>query len=172
MDVRVTRIDLERLGSNMILIRQWREGWNRDDAGAPDREDVVENKTISTLLGEYEAQGFTVEMAHAGVGRALRGQITRIDVVLIDGAWKVRKYPFGWSARTRPIEEKTISEEQLPTIIHWFQEKGWTLREWPGGYRGFRGAPKPVRDRAGIQAMRRNAKQQQLNTRCDFAFDF
>lgn len=156
----------------MVLVQMWHKGWKQPDAGAPNAEEIIENQSIASLLEEYEMHGFTVEMARAGVGRALRGQTVRIDLFEEDGAWKMRKYPYGWTAKTRPIEEKPIDQKTLQAALNWMYGNQWTVREWPGGYRGFRGAPKPVRDRHAIQAMRRNAKIHQSNTRFDFAFDF
>jgi len=174
MDKRVTRVDLERVGATGILVRQWFGGWNQDDAGAPDIEDYIETGSIAPLLAQYEQAGFTVEMAHAGAGRALRGPVTRVDILHeeVSGTWRIRKFPYGWTAKTRPIHEKHVTQAEVQAALQWLRDNKWNLREWPGGYRAFRGSPKPVRDRATILSMRRKATEQRSNMNWDFAFDF
>ena len=152
----ITRVDLEKVGQSSVIVRSWRAGWNRDDAGAPDVEDFIESGSIPALLAEYEKQGFTVEMAHAGVGRALRGEITRVDFVREHDGWLVKKFPIGWSAKTRPLTTETKPADfDLESALAWCQSHGWTVYRWDGGARAWKGQPKPIRDRATILTMRR-----------------
>ncbi len=104
MDKKITRIDMERIGASAVIVRKWYEGWHQNDAGSPDIEDFIESGSISYTLAEYEKQGYTVEMASQSKGRALRGKITRVDIILEGETWVMKKYPYGWTAKTRPIE--------------------------------------------------------------------
>jgi hypothetical protein len=167
-----TRIDLERAGAYGIVVRKWREGWMIADAGAPDSEEYLETGSIPAVLAEYEKQGFTVEMASAAKGRALRGKITRVDVILEGEFWHVRKYPYGWTAKTRPIEVKQFSQVEADAAIEWLRKNNWTLFEFPGGVRAFCGTPYPVRDRAAIVFLRRKFQAERKHFNYDLAFCF
>jgi hypothetical protein len=180
MDKKIARIDLEKIGANLIEVRQWYAGW-RDDGSTPaDIDEVVEGQTIPGLLAGYEKQGYTCEMCDKAHGRALRGAITRVDIVRLPDGWHYRKFPFGWSAKTRPLSDEIKTEAEIHEILEWCELKRWTVRRWPDGARAFRGEPKPVRDRAAILSMRRRASQElylqhQTGTNkvfYDFAFDF
>jgi len=169
----ITRIDLERVGSTGIIVRSWFQGWRQPDAGTPDMEDYIESGSIPALLAEYERQGFTVEMAHASVGRALRGEITRIDFIHNDSDWIIKKFPFGWTAKTRPLLSETKPADfDMESALAWCESRGWTVYRWDGGARAWKGAPKPVRDRASILAMRRKALESHVHYTMDFAFYF
>lgn len=183
MDERpITRIDIERIGARLLNIRQWYSGWRDDGSSPPDIDEIVEGQTIPGLLASYEKQGYTCEMCDSTHGRALRGTITRIDIIRMPDGWHSRKYPFGWTAKTRPLSDDIKSEAEIRQILEWCEAKKWTVRRWPGGARAFRGDPKPVRDRAAILAMRRRANEEMRSphqtgietgkTFYDFAFDF
>lgn len=168
-----TRIDMERAGAHDVIIRKWREGWKIDDAGVPNVEDYVTEGSIAAMLAEYEKAGWTVEMASAGKGRALRGKITRVDVMLDGETWRVRKYPYGWTAKTRPIETREFgTKEEAEVAIQWLRENNWTMFEFPGGARAFRGTPYPVRDRTAILSLRRKFQEERRNFSFDLAFCF
>ena len=171
MDKRlITRIDLERVGSTGIIVRSWFQGWNRDDAGAPDSEDYIESGSIPALLAEYEKQGFCVWQASGSQGRALRGKITRVDVIEDGDMWRVRKFCFGWSAKTPPIEQKTLSNEQAESAIQWLKENNWTVYQYTDRCVAFLGKPQPIHDRGTILALRRKAESQRVNYGINFAF--
>lgn len=169
----VTRIDLERIGQSSVMVQKWFYGWQIHDAGAPDVEEFHENASIAKLLEGYEKDGFCVWMSSSQQGRALKGQITRIDVVQ-NGEWEVKKYPYGWSAKTPPIEVKKMSEQEARSAIQWLKDNHWTVMEHPNwqGARAFRGKPMPVHDKFTIQSMRRKAMDKKENYTADFAYLF
>jgi hypothetical protein len=111
-------------------------------------------------------------------GRALRGKITRIDFEIKPDRVHVKKYPFGWTAKTRPIKQYEITPEEYQADLKWLKDHGWSMREWPGGSRAFKGDPLPVRTGSTIAYMRRQVERHfasgQLDPRrqFDLAFDF
>ena len=174
---KITRVDLEKAGTD-IVVKKWYEGWSE---GSP--ADITSNEPrafLVSILMKLEKEGFTVEMADSEHGRALRGTITRVDIVSLPDGFHYRKFPFGWTARTRPMSDERKTEEEVAEIIGWCKQKGWNVREWPGGYRAFKGAPMPVRDKASILTMRRKVEQDMALGRAhsdnrsqyDFALDF
>ena len=172
MDKKITRIDMERIGASAVMVRKWYEGWHQNDAGAPDIEEFVESGSISYMLAEYEKQGYTVEMASQSKGRALRGKITRVDIILEGETWVMKKYPYGWTAKTRPIETKRFNHEEAQIAIQWLKDNRWVVLEWPGGARAWKGRPMPVRDRHAIQVMRRKFDEQKINFSYNLALYF
>lgn len=168
----VTRIDLEACGARGVLVRKWYEGFDAYDAGPCDIEDYLDEASIPALLAGFEKEGFTVEMASRSKGRALRGKITRMDILLDGDVWRLKKFPHGWTARTRPIQEKTFSHDEAQVAIQWLKDNNWTIFEWPGGVRAFRGRPYPVRDRAAILSLRRKFDEQGVNKNWDLAYSF
>jgi hypothetical protein len=174
----ITRIDLEMVGAgNLLTVRQWREGWREGDA--PDIDEMVEGSIMYKLM-EYEKQGFAVWMADSSHGRALRGKVARVDFLKLDDGWHLQKFPHGWTAKTPAISDVLKTEAEIEAAIQWCQEQGWTVRRWNSGARAWKGEVKPVRDRAGILAMRRRVEAQftrgeNVGTNqifYDFAFDY
>lgn len=152
----ITRIDLEASGE-YVRFSMWEAGWHQGD-----KANITDAKVGSLFyeLTELEKQGFTVEMCDATHGRALRGKITRIDFVQPNGRWVVNKYPYGWTAKTRPLTSETKDETfDLESALTWCETHGWTVRRWPGGARAFLGEPMPVRDANTIKRMRRQVDQ-------------
>ena len=168
----IARVDIERVGAQALIVQKWYEGYTAWDAGQPDIEDFLDTGSIQNILADLEAQGFTVWMASAGKGRALRGAATRVDIILEGDAWVMRKFPYGWSAKTPVIETKRFNQVQADAAIQWLREKRWTVLEWPGGFRAFKGKPMPVRDRFAIMSLRRKASENHENTMWDFAYYF
>jgi hypothetical protein len=120
-------------------------------------------------------------MCDATHGRALRGETTRIDFTQAnDGSFHVKNFPYGWTAKTKPISDEIKSESDYEQAILWCVASGWHVRRWPGGARAFKGAPQPVRDRASILTMRRKVEADMQNGRTnhqfqsgfDFALDY
>lgn len=139
-------------------------------------------------------------------GRKLPGPtITRIDFFLFNEraytgrdlpSCRVLKYAAGWTASTPPVSieinppiklnpagvEPTAAGAQpfdLETALTILTARGWTVRRWKTGARAWRGAPEPVRDRAGIGKLRRRAETGLLArdpyappVNADFAFDY
>lgn len=171
----VTRIDIEKAGTGM-LVRYWREGWNEDCPTPPDYDEIVEGE-IYRLMMKYEDQGFTCEMCDSNHGRALRGKITRIDFVKLPDGWHIKKWPYGWTAKTQPMSDKVVPDAE--DAIKWCEDNGWNVRRWPEGARAFKGEPKPVRDTNGIWAMRHRVEKDLARGNVgsnkmffDFAFDW
>ena len=163
----VTRVDLEAIGDGITRVSCWREGWA--DGSAPDVSETVEG-TIIRLLMSYEDAGFTCEMASANLGRALRGKTTRVDLELVLGQWRYRKYPYGWTAKTRPISEESKTAEQVAEIVAWCEANGWTVFKRDGQIRAWRGEAKPTHDARTIRSMRRRANQDHRDFFVDFAY--
>ena len=156
----VTRIDLETAGEN-VLVAEWYEGWVPTSPC-----DLYDQKTglITSLLAQYERQGYTVWMCDARTGRALRGQITRMDFVKLGGeAWQVRKFPYGWTARTHPIsvDDKPAGFD-LEAALTWCEQNGWQVHRWPDGARAWKGELLAVRDASAIRAMRRQVDKNMM----------
>lgn len=148
------RIDIERVGVNSLMIRKWKAGYNIADAGQPDVEEFIPEGSVDQTLADLEKQGYAVGITRRGFGRALKGPITRIDIILEGEEYIVRKYPRGWKAQTRPIETKRLSLEQGAIAAQWMREHGWTVIDWDGNYRGFKGKMYPVHDAQSIRAIR------------------
>lgn len=165
----ITRIDLERAGLG-IAIYEWRAGWKTDGSSAPDIMDYVNDKSMDALLHEFEQQGFTVWISKSRRGHALRGEITRIDFK--DG--EIHKFPFGWTAYTPPLQRRQASADEIATAIQWCKSHGWTVFEWPGGARAWKGKPMPVYDTSTIQRIRNivNANPADPRRHYDLAFYF
>ncbi len=166
----VTRVDIERIGQTLIMVKAWTGEWNREDAGSPDHEDLVENRSIPSILAEYEKQGFCVWMSSGSLGRALRGKTTRVDVIQNGDTWTIRKYCYGWSAKTPPSSTRTVSETEAHQALVWLRENHWTLIEHPDRSVAFLGKAQPIHDKPTILAMRRRALEQHVNYNADFAF--
>jgi len=79
-----------------------------------------------------------------------------------------------------PIQAATGPQAfDLATALAILAARGWTVRRWRTGARAWRGAPEPVRDRAGIHKLRRRAEAGLLArdpyappVSADFAFDY
>ena len=172
----ITRIDLDELSPTIYRERQWPEGWQEGDT--PTSDQTFEGSLLRRLM-ELEKEGYTCESDRPGRGRALRGEITRCDFFLSGGAWTVKKFPYGWTARTYPITtEKKPAEFDIEETLAWCQENGWTVRRWPGGARAWKGEPLPIRDQRAVLIMRRRAENKLITGQKvpelfhDLAFDF
>ena len=151
----ITRIDLEQDGEHGVLVKEWYEGWQEGDKENAFRYEA--GAVIHRLLMSIEDQGYTCEMCDHYHGRALRGQITRIDFELkAADQIIVKKYPYGWTAKTKPLQQYTCDVKASGNPVQWCKDHGWTVREWPGGARAFRGEPLPVRTGSTIAYMRRD----------------
>jgi hypothetical protein len=161
-----------------VQVKEWAEGWKEGDS--PTKESVIKGGYIVGILITLEAQGFTCEMADANTGRALRGKVIRVDLVKLPDGWHYRKYPYGWTARTKPMTDEVKTDDEIAQIISWCKGHQWATREWPGGFRAFMGEPLPVRDTKAIMSMRRKVEADMSQGRAsadnrsqfDFAYDF
>ncbi len=169
-----TRIDFEKQGTN-VMTSLWAGTWR--EGSSPLSYGYEVGTRIEVLLDECRKAGFTCEMVDSFHGRALRGKITRVDVLEITGVWHIRKYPHGWTARTLPLEDKVVTKDEADTAIEWMKLHGWNVREFPGGARGWNGEAKPVRDHSTIVRMRRQVQDAYFRTeqdprrQFDLAFD-
>ena len=170
----ITRIDFERIGQPSVMVRKWYAGYNIHDAGPANSEEFLENVSIPALLAEYEKQGYCVWMGTPSQGRAIKGAITRIDVIKVGQEWVVKKYCYGWSAKTPPIETKPMNDQQARDAIQWLKDNQWSVMEHPNwnGARAFKGHPIPVREKSAILRMRRDAQDRRENYTADFAYLF
>jgi hypothetical protein len=180
-ETKIARIDIERLGhqpTSPLIVRYWYEGW-RDGEVADGEEMYNDGGRIESLLFKYEKLGFTCHMMDGNHGRALRGKIVRVDFVKLGDALHIQKYPYGWTANTRPIEDKVVSLAERESAISWCESRGWTVRRWPDGARAFKGPAMPVRDARTIRSMRNRVNTDHSAGRptdnkrfFDFAYDF
>lgn len=149
----ITRIELDQISHELIRTRSWAAGWREGDSPVADQ---LVNDSLIRMLGNYERQGYTVEMAGRNTGRALRGQITRMDFLKIGHEFRVKKYPHGWGIRTRPLAEVNIDAAEFAELINQCEVMGWTVLRHPSGNaRAYRGESKPVVDAETILRLRR-----------------
>jgi hypothetical protein len=170
----VTRVDLESINGG-VIVTTWNGKW--EENSAPSTRKFIPTVAIHRLLMTLEDAGFTCEMCDRDHGRALRGEITRIDIMQVAGKWQVSKYPYGWTASTKPISKREMTDEQTKSAIQWCKDNNWQVREFPGGARAWKYEVKPVRDASTIQRMRRQViahfDRGEIDTRrqFDLAFD-
>lgn len=81
-------------------------------------------------------------------------KITRVDMKQHPTGVAVLKYPDGWTAGTNPVDAHLNTTTSLVEMVAWFKERGWIVREWPGGARAFLGRQMPVRTRQDIIRLR------------------
>jgi hypothetical protein len=166
----LARIDLERLGQTSIIRRGWFPGYDPRDAGPANVEDVLDSGSIPQMLALYEKRGYVVWMATGSQGRALAGETTRVDIVLSGDTSEIRKYCYGWSAKTPPKEKKITTEEEARAAIQWLRDNKWTLMEYADRCSAFKGRAVPIHDKPTILTMRRKALENRVNFSIDFAF--
>jgi hypothetical protein len=157
----VTRIDLEQAGQGQVIIKKYFQGWGKTSCF--DMMEFEIGTSIPALLKKYEDEGFTVEMASPALGRALRGRTTRVDIIQEGDSWVISKFPFGWTAKTRPISKKTVTEQDAQEAVRWLNEHGWTVYSWDGGYRAWKGTPMPVRDSRETRYLRNKSDSEMSN---------
>lgn len=168
----IARLDIERAGFTTIFVRVWKKGFNPDDAGAPDFEELVDGgaESMSQICAAVKAQGFSITMSGSNKARALRGEVTRVDFVKEVDGWHIKKYPHGWRASTLPMSDVVKPEEEIKQAIAWCMENGWIVRENKGHSRAWKNKLMPVRTREEMRRCRANATPEQRF--CDFAYDF
>jgi hypothetical protein len=162
---KVTRVDIERTEYGLIakiFERGWQVGYDWTDWMQP-----LDGCTIESMLRECELAGFTVEMCDNDHGRALRGEITRIDVLRTEKGWDIKKYPYGWSAKTRAITTRTVDEAEADKAVLWLREHGWSVRDFPGGHRAWKGEVLPVRGASEIRYLRNRITQTRATGHAD-----
>jgi len=164
-DQDITRIDMERQQDN-VLVKYWRGKWAEGSAAF--MMDYEVGVRIESLLSVCEKAGFTVEMCDSMTGRALRGEITRIDIVKDGESWFVKKYPYGWTAKTRPLSKYALAEDAAQTAIQWLKDNGWTVIQWSDRVAAFRGEPKPIHDRGTILSLRRKVENNLTPSNADY----
>ncbi len=98
-------------------------------------------------------------MKDGNTGRALRGNITRIDFILIEDQMHIRKFPYGWTARTPHMTDDIKSPQECENAIAWCNTHGWIVHRWPGGARAWCGELLPVRDYSTIKFLRQQIAQ-------------
>src|SRR5512143_2984541 len=118
----ITRMDFEALDptGHVVRVRQWREGWHEGDMPVFDTVEI--DKAMMYHLMDCEKHGFTVEMSDATHGRALRGKTARVDFIQEDDGWHVKKYPHGWTAKTKPLSHKIMTQVEADAALQWCRE--------------------------------------------------
>jgi hypothetical protein len=160
---KITRVDIEQAGSG-VTIRQWYEGWQEDGSTPADIDEYDgDRRDIAAILFEYEKQGFAVWMSDRAHERALRGKITRIDFLKLCEKFLIRKYCYGWSAKTHPLSEVEKNESDWDPAIAWCESNGWTVLKAANGARAWKGKPMPVVDKPSILQLRRQHPYTQVD---------
>ena len=151
-----TRIDLERQAEN-VMISKWFGKWREGSSSTV--MEYAPNTRLESLLDECKRAGFTVWMDGSFHGRALRGEITRVDVLLDNHRWVGSKWPYGWSPKTQPIVCKELTECEAQNAIQWLKDHGWTVHDYHNGARAQLGEFKPVMDGASTAHLRRRIEK-------------
>lgn len=150
-----TKIDFEKVPGG-ILIKEWEAGWK--EGSQPTVYDFLPNERLDDVLSSYEKNGFCVHLFGDNHGRALKGEITRIDFLQTKSGWKIDKYPYGWTAQTPALQTEQKSKDfDVDSCVSWCRENGWEIRIWDGGARAWRDKIRPVRDAETIKQMRANS---------------
>lgn len=135
-------------------IKCWPYGWTYGQVNA---ETWIDDSRLLDVCDALKAQGFTVWLSDNNNGRALRGELARVDIVMEGKTYVVRKWPEGWTATTPPLTTEDKGERfDYDKAVAWLKRHGWTVYEWPGGARAWYGKALPVRTVEGIKAVRRN----------------
>lgn len=168
----IARIDIEKIGHTTIFVRVWKEGFDPYDAGAPDFEEMLDGgaNTTAQIFSIIEAQGFSITMSGSQKGRALRGEVTRVDFVLEVNGWHIKKYPHGWKATTKPMSDVIKSEDEIKQAIAWCRAHGWIVRENKGYSRAWKNKIMPVHTAEQMRSLRAKATPEQRFA--DFAYDY
>jgi hypothetical protein len=91
----------------------------------------------------------------------LRGEITRIDFIK-DGAWTVKKFCYGWTARTEPLSAEIKDDKfDFEKSLAYLQSKGWVTVRWDGGARAWKYRKAPIRTKEEILELRRRSNESQ-----------
>jgi hypothetical protein len=177
----ITRIEFEVTPEPGVILRKfWYKGWKPNDP--PADQDFMEGEfNIYAVLERYEKEGWAVKAHDHTHARALRGDVTRIDVRHnADGTWTVSKWPEGWTASDRPISVVTYPADwDHQAAIAWMEGAGWTVHQYGDeGARGWKGKPEPIRSTSAIWMKRRSLEMRQYsdpaawqNRYTDFAYD-
>jgi hypothetical protein len=177
----ITRIDFEVTPEPGVIVRKsWGKGWKPGDL--PTITDLMtEEFNIYAVLERYEKEGWAVKAMDHTHARALRGDVTRVDLRHnADGTWLVSKWPEGWTAGSRPISEVTYPADwDSQAAIEWLEKQGWTVHTYENeGARAWRGKPEPIRSTSAIWMKRRSLEMRQYsdpvawqNRYTDFAYD-
>jgi hypothetical protein len=72
--------------------------------------------------------------------------IDRVDLREVPTGVLVQSFEIGWRTTNTASESHLNYSTPLADMVAWFKDRGWTVLEWPGGARAFRGQPRPVRD--------------------------
>jgi hypothetical protein len=122
----------------------------------PDMMEIFEGVRMLNALDALKDAGFTVRIHRDNKGHGIKDIPTRIDFQLeATGEWTIRKYPKNWTAATRPIETKTLTEAEVIKAMEWCKAHDWQVREFPGGARAWKGEVLPVRDAYMVKSLRR-----------------
>lgn len=151
-----TRMDLTPQYGG-VAVQCWSGHWQEGDPC--DREAFRDGVSLDQALMALEDAGWTVHMfidRKTGIrtGRALRGDITRVDMRVIGRELVVTFFPYGWQAWTKPISEERWGAEQLEEQVREHELRGWTVHTWKNGARAWKGDPLPVRDAGSILRLR------------------
>ncbi len=123
--------------------------------GEAHSRELIAGTNIDGIVNWLTDNGFVCRIHRNGSAKCLRDKPTRIDFENLGNGWMCRKYPNGWTTMTPASEIKPMTDEQAAAAIKWCKDNGWTVREFPGGARAFKGEVKPVRDAGAILRMRR-----------------
>lgn len=100
--------------------------------------------------------------------------ITRVDLQEAPTGVIIHQYEDGWDRSSYPIEAHINYSSTLAEMVQWFKDHGWTVREWPGGARSFKGKPRPVRSegQAKIEIGIHGRDRRLIGAAMDWQLDF
>lgn len=96
--------------------------------------------------------------------------VTRIDLREVPTGILVQSFEDDWRTTNDANESHLNYTTTLPLMVEWLKDNGWTVREWPGGARAFKGLPRPVRPASAVKNIHlpQVANLGQFNLQLDF----
>jgi len=173
-----TRMDLTPIYGG-TAVKCWSGHWQEGDM--PDYEIFRDGVSLDQALMALEDAGWTVHMfidrkTNIHTGRALRGDITRVDLRIIGNDLVIQSFPYGWQAWTKPMVTEHYPASLLEEKAQEFEGRGWTVHRWPNGARAWKGQPQPVRDASSILNLRARVEKDfqrgEFNNERNFNFAF
>ena len=154
----ITRIDLEEVSQDCIMVNKFFKGWKEGQALNPDKAEIIEGKRLLDVLYDLKTHsGYALSMITTKRWKLLKGEITRIDFIK-DGVWTVKKYPYGWTARTEPLTTEVKGAEfDFDQALAYLHSKGWVTVRWDGGGRAWKYRKAPIRTKEEILSLRKKS---------------
>lgn len=155
----VTRIDLEEVAQGIIMVNKFYKGWKEGRAFNPDVATYIEGERLLDVLYKLKISGYALSMITTKKWKVLKGEITRIDFIK-DGSWTIKKFPFGWTARTEPLTTEVKGAEfDIDKALAYLHSQRWITVTWKGGARAWKYRKAPIRTKEEIQMLRQKSNE-------------